>query len=206
MKIPICKLKVTLFTLVVAASIALIAACSAGEVEQPELNAVNLPTPGAFIDSADCDNLEYGHLAQSEVSVSLGDINLQVTVEIADETSERTQGLMCRESIPNATGMLFHYPVARSTGFWMYNTYVPIDILHIDRSHNVIDKITMRPCLPDGLSNDDWKVKCATEATNYVPSGEWLSALELPSGWLESNGISDVDIGDVKVTWLTVAN
>ena len=167
---------------------------------------VVLPSPGLFIDSADCGDLEYGHLPQSEVTVSLGDINLQVTVEIANEPSKRAQGLMCRKSIPNGTGMMFHYPEARSTGFWMYNTYVPIDILYIDRSHNIVDKITMTPCLRDGMNDDNWHVKCATEATNYVPTDEWVTVLELPADWLESNGISDADLEDVKLTWLTVAD
>jgi len=167
---------------------------------------VVLPSPGTFIDSADCGDLEYEHLSQSEVTVTLGDIDLQVTVEIADEPSERAQGLMCRESIPNGTGMMFYYPTVRSTGFWMYNTYVPIDILHIDRSHNIVDKIRMTPCLRDGLSDNNWQVKCATEANNYVPADEWLTVLELPAGWLESNGISDADLEYVKVTWLTVAD
>ena len=88
----------------------------------------------------------------------------------------------------------------------MYNTYVPIDILYIEHSHNVADKITMTQCLRDGLSDGNWQVKCATEATNYVPKGEWITALELPAGWLESNDISDADIYDVKVNWLTVAD
>lgn len=206
MKNPICNANVTLFALVAAASIALLAACSTSVQETPTPTPVVLPSPGAFIDSADCVDLEYGHLVQSEVTVSFGDIDLKVIAEIADEPSERSQGLMCRESIPNGTGMMFHYPTARSTGFWMYNTYVPIDILYIDRSHNIVDKITMSPCLRDGLSDDDRQVKCATEATEYVPSGEWLTALELPAGWLESNGVSDVDIRDAKVIWLTVAD
>ena len=201
---PICNANVTLFALVAAASIALFAACSATEQERPTPTTIVLPAPGVFFESTDCVNLEYGHLGQSKVTVSFGYIDLKVIAEIADEPSERSQGLMCRESIPNVTGMIFHYSTERSSGFWMYNTYVPIDILYIDRSHNVVDKITMTPCLRDGLSDDDWKVKCVTEATDYVPAGEWLTALELPAGWLESNGVSDIDISDVKVTWLTV--
>ena len=88
----------------------------------------------------------------------------------------------------------------------MYNTYIPIDILYIDRSHNIVDKIRMTPCLRDGMSDDNWKVKCTTEATNYVPTDEWVTVLELPADWLESNGISDADLEDVKLTWLTVAD
>lgn len=206
MKNPICNANVALFALVAAASIALFAACSTSVQEPPTPTPVVLPSPGAFIDSADCSDLEYGYLGQSGVTVSLGDLDLKVIVEIADDPSERAQGLICRESIPAGTGMFFYYPEPKTTGFWMYNTYVPIDILYIDRSHNVVDKITMTPCLRDGLSDDDWQVKCATEATNYVPKGEWITALELPAGWLESNDISDADMDDVKVNWLTVAD
>jgi uncharacterized membrane protein (UPF0127 family) len=203
---PICNVNVTLFALVAAASIALIAACSTSEVVPPAPTTIVLPSPGAFIVSADCGDLEYGYLGQSEVTVSLDELDLQVIVENASNPSERAQGLMCRKSIPAGTGMKFYYPGPKTTGFWMYNTYVPIDILHIDRSHNIVDKITMTPCLRDGLSDDDWQVKCATEANDYVPSGEWFTVLELPAGWLESNGISDADMDDVKVNWLTVAD
>lgn len=203
---PICNAKVILFALVTAASIALIAACSTGEQASPTPTAVALPSPGAFIDSADCSDLVFEHLGQLEVTVSFGDLDLRVIVEIADEPAERAQGLMCRESIPNGTGMLFYYPGPKTTGFWMHNTYVPIDILHIDRSHNIVDKITMTACPRVGLSDDDWQVKCATESNDYVPNGEWFTALELPAGWLESNGIADADMDDVKVNWITLAN
>jgi len=187
---------------VAAASIALITACSTSEPESATPTMVVLPSPGVFIDSADCGDLQYGHLSQSEVTVSLGDINLQVTVEIADEPSKRSQGLMCRKSIPNGTGMMFQYPTERSTGFWMYNTYVPIDILYIDRFHNIVDKIRMTPCIRDGITDDNWQVKCATEAANYVPAYEWITVLELPAGWLELKGISDTDLEDVKINWV----
>ncbi|NQW19424.1 MAG: DUF192 domain-containing protein [Chloroflexi bacterium] len=206
MKIPNLKLNTTFLIFVTVASIALITARSTDEPEPFVPETITPPWLGAFIESDDCVDLQYGHLGLAEVTISLGDLDITVFPEVADEPNERMQGLMCRESIPAGSGMFFYYPAPRNSGFWMYNTYVSIDILHINRSHQVVDKITMTPCLRDGLSDDDWQVKCETEAVDYLPSGEWIWALELPAGWLDSQGISNADIGDLKIAWVAVAD
>ncbi|HNW71110.1 MAG TPA: DUF192 domain-containing protein [Bacteroidales bacterium] len=62
-----------------------------------------------------------------------------ITIEIADNDEERTQGLMYRKSMPDSCGMLFIFDVMQPLSFWMKNTRIPLDIIYIDKDFSIVN-------------------------------------------------------------------
>ncbi len=97
-------------------------------------------------------------------------------VEIAKTEAERASGLMFRRFMPEDRGMLFQFDVNEPVGFWMKNTYIPLDMVFI---------------APDGV------------VTHIAANAEPLSEKLIPSdgpciGVLEINGGAAAKI-DLKV-------
>lgn len=61
-----------------------------------------------------------------------------IDIEIADNNEERTRGLMWRRSMLDSQGMLFVYHEEKPRSFWMKNTYMPLDIIYINRSGTIV--------------------------------------------------------------------
>jgi uncharacterized membrane protein (UPF0127 family) len=60
------------------------------------------------------------------------------TVEIADTEPEREKGLMFRKELPEGRGMLFDFHREQEVGFWMQNTYIPLDMIFIQGDGRVL--------------------------------------------------------------------
>ena len=59
-------------------------------------------------------------------------------VEIADTPEERALGLQYRESLGKNSGMLFIFESESNHTFWMYNTYIPLDIIFLNRDRKIV--------------------------------------------------------------------
>lgn len=70
------------------------------------------------------------------VSTSAGPVRFQV--EVMSNDADRANGMMFRRELPEGKGMLFDFGSDRVAGFWMRNTYVPLDMVFVRRDGAVV--------------------------------------------------------------------
>lgn len=69
------------------------------------------------------------------------------SVEIANTDDLRAQGLMYRDQLKPATGMIFFFAEDGVYPFWMKNTMIPLDMIWIDANKRVAHvKSDVPPC------------------------------------------------------------
>ena len=81
--------------------------------------------------------------------------------------------------------MWFRYGNERPgySGFWMYQTLIPLDIAYLDRQGRIVKTFTMRPC-----GSDD-----PTQCRSYSPGKNYWSVLEVNGGFFAEH---DIRMGD----------
>jgi hypothetical protein len=60
------------------------------------------------------------------------------SVEIAETPYKRTIGLMFRKELDKDSGMLFVFDKEGIYSFWMKNTFIPLDIIWIDKDGKAV--------------------------------------------------------------------
>jgi uncharacterized protein len=100
-----------------------------------------------------------------------------VVAEVADTPSARERGLMFRTELEEGQGMLFVFQDEETRGFWMRDTYIPLDIAYLDRTQRIVDIQQMEPQVEE----------------LYESAAPAMFALEVPQGWFEERGI---EVGD----------
>jgi len=90
-------------------------------------------------------------------------------VAVADDAAERARGLMGVADLGGLRGMLFVFPEESSTGFWMKDTVLALDVAFFAGDGSLVDLLEMVPCEAD---------PCPV----YRPAGSFRYALEVPAG------------------------
>jgi len=121
-------------------------------------------------------------LPAARVSIAGAALTLDLDVRVAADAEARAQGLAGVAELPEGTGMLFLFEADTTTGFWMRDTLVPLDLAFLDAQGRVVGVATMTPCPAD---------PCPITA----PPGPYRAALEAAAGVL-----SGLRAGDT-VTW-----
>jgi len=101
------------------------------------------------------------------------------TVEVADDDHERPIGLMNRESIAAAQGMLFVYPAPGMPAFWMKNTLIPLDMIFIT---------------PQGVVQYVHEMAQPGDLTPIRGGNGVLAVLEIKGGLARAIGIAPGDV------------
>lgn len=110
---------------------------------------------------------------------------VEVRVEIADDPSEQSQGLMNRTSLGENRGMLFVFGNESTRAFWMKNTLIPLSIAYIDSEGRIVDIQKMEPAGNQTVSD--------ARLPRYVSAEPAQYALEVNQGFFEEHG---VEVGD----------
>lgn len=102
-----------------------------------------------------------------------------LALELALTPEEISQGLMFRPSLAEDSGMLFIFPEPRYPSFWMLNTFIPLDLVFLDASGNVVHvHENARPCP-------------AEPCPRYVPDEPAKAVLEINAGAAARFGLSE---------------
>jgi uncharacterized membrane protein (UPF0127 family) len=100
------------------------------------------------------------------------------SVEMATNEAERSKGLMFRKEMAEGHGMLFDFQRDQEVGFWMQNTYIPLDMIFIRGDGRI------------------WRIAENTEplSTRIVPSnGPVRAVFEVIAGTVKKLGIAPGD-------------
>jgi uncharacterized membrane protein (UPF0127 family) len=121
---------------------------------------------------ADSDG-EPALLPTARITVSDGEVVEELTVELATTGPQHTQGLMFRQSLAEDRGMLFLFDQERSGGFWMKDTYVPLDIAYLAADGTVLE---IREGVP-------------LNTQILTPAQPYRHVLEVNRGWFERHNL-----------------
>ena len=114
------------------------------------------------------------------IATKFGELNYRI--EVADTNRLKSIGLMYRSSMPEDQGMLLLNETPQRMNIWMKNTFIPLDIIYIDRNGHIVKIVE----------------NARKESTSVMPSdGEVMAVLELNAGQVRQQEIA---VGD-RVTY-----
>ncbi len=112
-------------------------------------------------------------LPTAEIRVEGDGVSETLTVELARTSRQHQQGLMYRQELPEDRGMLFLFESEQNGGFWMKNTYLPLDIAYLAEDGTVQEIRQGKPL----------------DETILRPGDPYWMVLEVNAGWFERHGL-----------------
>lgn len=111
-----------------------------------------------------------------------GDTLRTIDVEFAENDEERTRGMMGRRALPPNSGMFFIMDDVDTTGFWMKNTPLPLDIMFVAPDSQIINIV---------------KRTSPFSETPIRPVAPKKYVVEVRGGYSDRVGIAD----SMRITW-----
>ena len=108
---------------------------------------------------------------------------IQYHVEVAKTDEEQAMGLMNRLDLKNNSGMLFLFDNEKKASFWMKNTFIPLDIIFINKN---------------GSINSIYKNTKPKSLKRIKSKGEVLAVLEINAGEANKNNIGNGSFIDLE--------
>lgn len=153
-----------------------------------------------FVQSTDCAGIDRAALPTVELEILLPPRRVTTTVEVAQTPARHAQGLMCRKD--EGAAMLFVFDAEALRSFWMFNTFIALDIIYLDADRQPVAAMTMQPCpRPQGASNADWQAQCQEASRSYASNVPARYAIELPAGWLAERGLPLSRATSMRFRW-----
>ncbi len=115
------------------------------------------------------------------INATAGDTLATIDIEIADNEQKTAKGLMYRSSMPQNAGMLFLMPNEEIQGFWMRNTYIPLDMIFVNGNMEIV---TIHRNTTPMLES------------SYISTAPALYVVEVNAGFCSKNNINEGDIID----------
>ena len=108
--------------------------------------------------------------------------NLTIEVEVAKTETQRSRGLMYRDSLKQEKGMLFVFECEHIQRVWMKNTLIPLDIIFISKQGKVVSILKeLQPCIKDPCN-----IYASTKRAKYM--------LEINAGEIDNK---DIAVGQI---------
>ncbi len=137
------------------------------------MRAIILPIFFVLVTSGYASDKMSGEISKSPTEIAIQLESHELVVEIANSPLLRQRGLMFRRLLQDDHGMLFIFEESGLHGFWMKNTYIPLDIGFFDENRVLIEVHSMEPH--------------SLEVTRVSKNAKY--ALEIAQGWFKKNKI-----------------